>query len=772
MITIEDAAELRLRQPHVVRLESRPPSVEGRGEVTIRDLLRNALRMRPDRIVIGEVRGREALDLLTALNTGHDGALSTVHANSPADALRRLETLALMAGVGLPHDAIREQVRRGIELVVHLARSPQGERRVVEVGEVVAGGRWGRRPGAVAPMTRRRRSAVPVVLGAPRRAGWPRWRRARPSLATPALGRWLADAVEPLLRAGREGYAPTEAERRRLAALGNRRAACSAGCWSSDPAPRRLRRRWPAPAPRPGRWPRRRARYRRAVERGLPQVATAVADALAGGSSVRAALASAASSVEGPPAAELARAARRPRAGGLHRRRRLPRFKARLRSAAGRLVRRGASLPAARRRRSRRASATLRRLLGGARSGRRRRPLGHRAGALHRAAGGRHAGGSRPVRRADRARLRRRRCSPTAASAALLAVGGGASSWAASPRSGGSQPDRGRMSVEPRGARSALAVLLGAAALWELAGSRGEELGRLDARRRWRRSAAGRARSLAGAALWLRLPQRLRARRAGRERAGRRSCSAGKVAGARGGRPARGGRLPRRCPAGWRSWSPSRCPRRDSWPRRRCWSGRRDAAARRLVAALPEALDLLAVGTAAGRSPATVLGEISTGAGGPLACELAVAVAEIECGVPQREAIAALRERVPAARGSGRWRRRSSARAGSARRWPTSSTSRRCRCGARRGARIEERAARAAPKIQLVVALVLGPVGPADDPRRADRPLGRPSRARLAAPRAATRLADPAPARRARRRPLERRQTASTSRFRRHPDHG
>jgi pilus assembly protein CpaF len=142
VITIEDAAELRLRQDHVVRLESRPPSVEGRGEVTIRDLLRNALRMRPDRIVIGEVRGREALDLVTALNTGHDGALSTLHANSPLDALRRLETLALMAGVGLPHEAIREQVSRGIELVVHLARSPEGERRVVEVGEVVraAGG--------------------------------------------------------------------------------------------------------------------------------------------------------------------------------------------------------------------------------------------------------------------------------------------------------------------------------------------------------------------------------------------------------------------------------------------------------------------------------------------------------------------------------------------------------------------------------------------------------------------------------------------------------
>jgi pilus assembly protein CpaF len=138
VITIEDAAELRLQQSHVVRLESRPPSVEGTGEVTIRDLLRNALRMRPDRIVIGEVRGPEALDLLTALNTGHDGALSTVHANSPADALRRLETLALMAAVGLPHEAIRDQVARGIELVVHLERGPDGSRRVAEASEVVA----------------------------------------------------------------------------------------------------------------------------------------------------------------------------------------------------------------------------------------------------------------------------------------------------------------------------------------------------------------------------------------------------------------------------------------------------------------------------------------------------------------------------------------------------------------------------------------------------------------------------------------------------------
>jgi len=136
VVTIEDAAELRLRRRHVVRLESRPAGVEGRGEVTIRDLLRNALRMRPDRIVIGEVRGAEALDLLTALNTGHRGALSTVHANSPADALTRLETLALMAGLGLPHEAIAAQVRRGIDVVAHLERLPDGSRRVTEIADV------------------------------------------------------------------------------------------------------------------------------------------------------------------------------------------------------------------------------------------------------------------------------------------------------------------------------------------------------------------------------------------------------------------------------------------------------------------------------------------------------------------------------------------------------------------------------------------------------------------------------------------------------------
>jgi len=142
IVTIEDAAELRLQQPHVVRLEARPASLEGRGEVTIRDLVRAALRMRPDRIVVGEVRGGEALDMLSAMSSGHDGSLSTVHAGSAEEALRRLETLALMAGVGLPHAAVREQLAAAIDVVVHVARLPDGARRVVSVSEVVrvAGG--------------------------------------------------------------------------------------------------------------------------------------------------------------------------------------------------------------------------------------------------------------------------------------------------------------------------------------------------------------------------------------------------------------------------------------------------------------------------------------------------------------------------------------------------------------------------------------------------------------------------------------------------------
>ena len=137
MITIEDAAELRLQQPHVLRLESRPANLEGGGEVTIRQLVRNALRMRPDRIIVGEVRGAEALDMLQALNTGHDGSMTTVHANSAADALRRIETLALMADVALPHVAVRQQAASAIDLVVHLERGREGARTVVEIVEVV-----------------------------------------------------------------------------------------------------------------------------------------------------------------------------------------------------------------------------------------------------------------------------------------------------------------------------------------------------------------------------------------------------------------------------------------------------------------------------------------------------------------------------------------------------------------------------------------------------------------------------------------------------------
>ena len=137
VVTIEDAAELRMQQPHVVAMEARPAGLEGSGEVTIRMLVRNALRMRPDRIVVGEVRGPEALDMLSAMSSGHDGSLSTVHAGSAEEALRRVETLALMADVALPHVAIREQVADAIDLVVHQARMPDGSRRVVGLSEVV-----------------------------------------------------------------------------------------------------------------------------------------------------------------------------------------------------------------------------------------------------------------------------------------------------------------------------------------------------------------------------------------------------------------------------------------------------------------------------------------------------------------------------------------------------------------------------------------------------------------------------------------------------------
>ena len=136
IVTIEDAAELQLHQEHLVRLEARPPNVEGRGEVTIRDLVRNSLRMRPDRIVVGECRGGEALDMLQAMNTGHDGSLTTIHANSPRDALARLETLVLMAGFDLPLRAIREQIASAIDIVVQVSRERDGSRKVTHVSEI------------------------------------------------------------------------------------------------------------------------------------------------------------------------------------------------------------------------------------------------------------------------------------------------------------------------------------------------------------------------------------------------------------------------------------------------------------------------------------------------------------------------------------------------------------------------------------------------------------------------------------------------------------
>jgi pilus assembly protein CpaF len=137
ILTVEDAAELRLAQPHVVRLESRPPNIEGRGAVLIRDLVRNALRMRPDRIIVGECRGGEALDMLQAMNTGHDGSLTTVHANTPRDVISRIETLVLMAGMDLPSRAIREQIASAVDVIVQISRMSDGTRKVTSITEVV-----------------------------------------------------------------------------------------------------------------------------------------------------------------------------------------------------------------------------------------------------------------------------------------------------------------------------------------------------------------------------------------------------------------------------------------------------------------------------------------------------------------------------------------------------------------------------------------------------------------------------------------------------------
>jgi pilus assembly protein CpaF len=163
IVTIENAAELQLRQPHVVRLESRPMNMEGAGEISIRDLVINSLRMRPDRIVVGEVRSAEAIDLLQAMNTGHEGSMGTLHANSPHDSLSRLETMVLGAGMNLPVKAIRDQMASAINLIVHMGRSRDGTRRILNISEV------GGLEGDMISLTE--------LLKARRDQGWENWSR-------------------------------------------------------------------------------------------------------------------------------------------------------------------------------------------------------------------------------------------------------------------------------------------------------------------------------------------------------------------------------------------------------------------------------------------------------------------------------------------------------------------------------------------------------------------------------------------------------------------
>ena len=189
-VTIEDAAELQLQQPHVVRLETRPPNLEGTGEITMRDLLRNALRMRPDRIILGEIRGAEALDVLQAMNTGHDGSMSTIHANRPREALTRLENMVGMTGINLPSHAVRTQIAAAVNLILQINRMRDGMRRVTDVIEVVGmEGDDHHDPGAVqlsVPGRGRRRPAargLQVERGAPPFPAARRVFRPRPAAA-------------------------------------------------------------------------------------------------------------------------------------------------------------------------------------------------------------------------------------------------------------------------------------------------------------------------------------------------------------------------------------------------------------------------------------------------------------------------------------------------------------------------------------------------------------------------------------------------------------
>ena len=245
IITVEDNAELRLQQPHVVALEARPTNVEGRGEVTIRDLVRNSLRMRPDRIIVGEVRGGETLDMLQALNTGHEGSLVTVHANSADDAMHRLETLATMSDLQLPFEALRDQINNAIDVIVQIDRYADGRRRIAEVA-VVASSR--RETFRLAPVARfdaepvgadRRvtgRFVARAAAGADRppagarrraacRASSPRRRRVRPRCARPSAWPPARDAQALLLLVGRAGARAARDRRLRQ----RRRAALRAG---------------------------------------------------------------------------------------------------------------------------------------------------------------------------------------------------------------------------------------------------------------------------------------------------------------------------------------------------------------------------------------------------------------------------------------------------------------------------------------------------------------------------------------------------------------
>ncbi len=224
IVTIEDAAELQLRQVHVLTLESRPPNLEGRGEITIRDLLRNALHMRPDRIIVGECRGGEALDMLQAMTTGHDGSLSTGHANTPSDMLRRLETMILMTGYELPLRAIREQISSAVDLIVHTARLKDGSRKIVNITEVYGidddeiltqdiftfeqtGVREGRVEGSLNPtgirptfMAKFKMSGIELP---PDEFGIPPLDPDRPGQVHPGKGRWGTGETNPLLDASR-----------------------------------------------------------------------------------------------------------------------------------------------------------------------------------------------------------------------------------------------------------------------------------------------------------------------------------------------------------------------------------------------------------------------------------------------------------------------------------------------------------------------------------------------------------------------------------------